>query len=227
MASQTLDTPSSSPIFSVPDGFWPGFVDELWGKRPAVFKRPFRGELASSDEVLAALQTLAGRLRQGDERIAYRMNVRGTPTRAPEAFLPEASDSSFAGFVQRLRARESDFGLIVNTFQALHEDIWRRSLHFLSGLYARVGIPFGGALINLFTGNYRESFLGFHKDDQDVFTFVIEGHKRLLAWPFETFRDLAGLTDNRGSARRRSRRGCASGSAGSSGGRSDSPRSPR
>src|SRR5436853_158779 len=82
---------------------------------------------------------------------------------------------------------------VPNAFQALHEGIWRRSLGFLEGLYGEVGIPYGGALIDLITGSYTRSFLGFHKDDQDVFTFVIEGNKRLVAWPFETFRDVAGL----------------------------------
>jgi hypothetical protein len=176
----------------VPADFWAPFVAEHWGKRPAVFRRPFSGALADGSEVFAALLELASRLRDCDERIAFRFNRGGTPVDDAAAFLPGRRDQDLKSYLGRL-STGGEFGIIVNSFQALHEGVWRRSLGFLAGLYQQVGMPCGGALIDLFTGNYSESFLGFHKDDQDVFTFVVEGKKRLLAWPFETFKDIAGL----------------------------------
>jgi hypothetical protein len=41
--------------------------------------------------------------------------------------------------------------------------------------------------------NHKVSFFRLHKDAQDVFTFVIDGWRRFLLWPFATFAGTAGL----------------------------------
>lgn len=153
--------------------------------------------LATNDAIFTTLLELEQRLARGDRRIDYRFHRGEKPVEAPEPYLPRSKDRSLRTYVQRVAAEVApeSFGVVVNAVQALDAAIWQRAARFLAGLYAEVGIPSGGSLIDLFFGNYRRSFLDFHKDDQDVFTFIIDGEKRILLWPFETFRDVAGLSD--------------------------------
>jgi hypothetical protein len=46
--------------------------------------------------------------------------------------------------------------------------------------------------------NHEVSFFRLHKDAEDVFTFVVEGHRRFLLWPFDTFAGTAGLSASEG-----------------------------
>jgi len=58
---------------------------------------------------------------------------------------------------------------------------------FLRGLYAETGFPLGGTDVNIFAGNYCQTPFGVHRDGQDIFTWVVEGRKKFLLWPEESF----------------------------------------
>ncbi len=176
------------------ESFWSRFVGEHWQRSPVAYRQPFDSRLAAPDDILAGLLYLGRRLAEGDRSIDFRFMRLGLPPPDPEAYLPRAGDASCQAYVERLQAALAgdDFGIIVNDFQALSPVVWEGLLGFLDGLYARVGVPAGGAVTDLFMGDYKKTYLGLHKDSQDVFTFVVEGEKRALLWPFELLQAASG-----------------------------------
>jgi len=171
---------------------WDGFVQRHHTKEPTVWRHAFAEPFAQMSEVFDWLLLAATRCEQGDDRIPYRLYSSGA--RLPDAagHLPRRSDGSVAGYLDRLDRELGQVGLLVNELQAVHPAVWLRSIDFLRALYARVGMPAGYALLDIFSGSYTKGFFGVHKDDQDVFTIVLEGKKRLLVWPFEALADLPG-----------------------------------
>lgn len=170
---------------------WKTFVRHHHGRRPTVFRDVLDRPLASSGEVFEAfLALMSGEHRSSALRIA------GNGQRQLDLdldMLPRSADRSVAGYVTRLSRRVSDPGIAVNHLQAGSSVLFGRVVPFLDALYSRIGVPTGGALLDLFAGTYRQSFVGLHKDEQDVFTFVLSGRKRFLLWPFETLADRFGV----------------------------------
>lgn len=169
------------------DSFWDPFVERHHGKEPAAWRGVFADPFVEMEDVFDWLLRAAERCRQGDRPQHYRLYSGSELLSDPVPHLPRPTDRSVAGYMTRLEAELGQVGLVVNELQATHPALWHRMLDFLRGLYARIGMPAAGALLDLFSGSYAKGFFGLHKDDQDVFTFVLEGEKRLLLWPFETF----------------------------------------
>ncbi len=119
-----------------------------------------------------------------------RMRLYGNGQELPlnAALLPRAGDANLAGWLERVQLR--DPGLVVNNVQCLRPEVWRWVRQLLGNLFAQE-MPAGGCSLEIFTGRYRQSFFGLHKDDQDVVTFVLEGTKVFYVWPFEVFSALA------------------------------------
>jgi 50S ribosomal protein L16 3-hydroxylase len=105
----------------------------------------------------------------------------------PTPFLPRAEHQSFAEYISFLRSslHGQRFGLVVNDLHRFHFDLWKSAQGFIKKVYSRLGQPTGGVSLDLFLGDYHRTPFGIHKDDQDVFTWVIEGNKRFHLWPFE------------------------------------------
>lgn len=171
-----------SARFAVEPGFWDAFVATYHGRRPGAWRRPFATPIARPDEAFSWL--LAAR----DEGLRVFAGADALDP-LPGALRPAPEDGGCAAYLRRLRAALGDAGAMANHLQALDAGLYNRLRAFLAGLYARAGAPSGGALLDLFLGAYRKSFLGLHKDEQDVFTFVVEGHKTFLVWPYEVFAD--------------------------------------
>lgn len=108
--------------------------------------------------------------------------------------LPNAADGSFAGWLDRVERTRGDTALIVNDFQAASLEMWRAARRVMSPLAEAIGVPAAGASWDLFSGRYARTAFGVHKDDQDVITLVVEGHKRFHLWPFEALAHLPGVT---------------------------------
>lgn len=89
-------------------------------------------------------------------------------------------------FRKRFGRDIQEVGLMVNNVQSLHPQLWNGASGFLDQLYSHIGFPVGGALMDLFYGNYRSSFFRLHKDTQEIFAFIVSGKKRIYAWPFDT-----------------------------------------
>ena len=74
--------------------------------------------------------------------------------------------------------------------------IWRNTLAVVHEYRRRIGQPVGGADVVLFFNHCEQSAFGIHKDTLENITFVIQGRKRFLTWPYELLQELGGRSDN-------------------------------
>ena len=161
------------------------FLDDIatdWHRSPRLFTTPSWSAWATPELVLDALRNIVRsvgvgwRLFAGEDQISR--NHKDALIRDEEATLAE--------YLARLGGERGLPGLIVNDIQAASPACWLSIAPLLSTLYAEYGMPFGGALVDLFFSGRSESFFGVHKDDQDVFMFVVAGCKRVELWRYET-----------------------------------------
>ena len=163
---------------------WARFLREHYRRRPAVFSGVLDQPLASGREAFAITRAGAVPSRSGrSPRLRHQEGTRPVAAEGPRE--PRASDRSVAGYLARLERDGGSYGYIVNDAQAASAPLFARMGGFLDALYTQIGMPTGGALLDLFAGHYRRPLLHPHKDEQDVFTFVVAGRKRFLAWPFD------------------------------------------
>lgn len=171
--------------------FWKEFVDRYWGRRPAVIRQPFAHAIASPEDVFGAMVAATNRLRADTQDFV--LTIDGVRVGADvERWLPRKKDRSLGRLTARMAGDlpGSSFAVFIRAFQLeLGWDFWLRVRHFLSGLYATVGVPADRAEIDLFAGTYERSRHGIHLDSADVFLFVIEGRKRIRLWPGSVFPD--------------------------------------
>ena len=187
----------------MPAEFWPRHLAEHPLDAPATLRAPLPAPLLQEPElwallVAAAESTRRGlprelRLYLGDARMVWRQTVeqRGL---AFFDLLPRPADRSLAGYGERLSRKHGAacFAIILNNCAALSPALWFRVRDFTHGLLEHVGFPAGGVDANLFAGNYRRTPFGVHTDDRDVFTWVVSGPKRFLAWPWQTLAKVLG-----------------------------------
>jgi hypothetical protein len=110
-------------------------------------------------------------------------------------WVPESDGTTLGEYATRIEQRVGDgvSGVMVSEVQALDWTICKRTMSFLYELQRRVGAPLGGATLDLFHATTQAGFTLLHKDSQDVITFILRGFKRFYLWPFEHFRNEAGL----------------------------------
>lgn len=159
--------------------------------QPRAWRRPLGGPPAAADEVFAWLRDAADDGTLAAARARLRVYNAAGPLEVRPAHYPRPHDATIAGWLARLGADHGECGVVVNNLQAASPAAWRAALALLALLH-RERAPVGGASFDLFTGAYRRGFFGVHKDDQDVVTFVVEGHKRFYLWPFERFAERPG-----------------------------------
>jgi len=191
-------------------------VRRYWGRRPTVIKQPFARAIVSPAELFAAMVAATDRL-EGDDH-DFALTIDGVRAGADvDRWMPARKDRSLAGLAQRIGGDlpGSTFALFVPAFQVeLGWDVWMRVRRFLSGLYARVGVPAHRAELDLFAGTYARTRRGIHLDSADVFCFVIEGRKRIRLWPGSAFPDRAFWYGYGGDDKRLSRSRCLDGEPG-------------
>jgi 50S ribosomal protein L16 3-hydroxylase len=180
---------ATTPSFSLDKSFWRSFAKTYWGRKPTVIRAPFSMPIVSPDEVFRGL--LAVRRRLNEPRDDFDLHIAGRRVVLDlERWLPRTSDGSLAAYQARLKrdGQSGQLALLVNEFQSeLSWTFYNRLRQFLHGLYEFVGVP-GRAELDLFTGNYRRTPLGVHRDEAEVFVFVVEGRKQFRLWPKEAFR---------------------------------------
>jgi hypothetical protein len=179
------------PGFSLEKAFWRNFTRAYWNRRPTVIRAPFATPIVTPREVFRGLLAARRRLRLGEPRDDLQLTIAGRRIVLHlDRWLPRAKDST----VERYHARVSlngaarDLSLLVYDFQ--QELGWAfqdRLRQFLHGLYEIVGVPPRAQAV-LFLGNYRRTAFGLHRDESDVFCFVVDGKKRFRLWPGEAFR---------------------------------------
>ena len=179
----------AQPAFS--RQFWAHFVEHHWEKRPLLLKRPLPTLLATPREVFRRLVKASERYRADDQDVLLRFNVEHALQQAEIGkYLPVMGDRSWSGYAARIHQQLNgrQFALAVNEYHAHDPQTWLRLREFLRGLYDFIGIPVHLTEPILFLGDYDKTPSGIHKDTSSTFAFVIEGKRRLLAWPDEFFR---------------------------------------
>lgn len=169
--------------------FWPRFRETHWNpRRPTVLKNPFVEFPFSETVLLRAMQNFQKGLAAGDERLRCMVDIDGKQAphrKALRTFLGGPADT-----FEEMEARNPkgrSLGLMVNDLQAIDPAIWHSVCAFLRDAHPHVDFPVARTVLDLFYGNYAASFLGLHKDTQEIFAFVVRGEKTLLAWPFDYF----------------------------------------
>jgi 50S ribosomal protein L16 3-hydroxylase len=185
--------------FQLPEPFWQEFIADYWGRKPGVFKRPSPVPFATPQDFYEVLVAAGGQLGGGAGLPGPRFYLDGQRgERAVADPLPLESDGSLDGYAARIQARfpGREFGIIVNSVHRLSERVWWRSLDVAQGLCRHVGQPAGGTDLVLFFNHCQRSAFGVHKDSLENITFVVQGRKRFLMWPFEVLQEAAGAPDN-------------------------------
>ena len=183
--------------------FWCHFAEQHWERAPLVLRRPLSEPLATPEQLFAIIVDASERYRQ-EGRVSgipsersgrIRLNVDNAVLLTDvERHLPLSSDGSLAGYTERMHHQFDGrpFELIVHQLQAYDAGLWRRLGRFIHGLYRHIGLPADKTEAVLFLRNHAATSFGIHQDDASVFMFVLQGKKRLLAWPDETFRGKEG-----------------------------------
>jgi len=180
---------ATEPGFSPKDGFWRTFTRTHWGRKPTVIRAPFSQPIVTPAEVFRGVVATRKRLRELTDSVDLRID--GTRVVLElERWLPRAGDKSLEGYQARLKRAGTggQLALLVNDFQEeLGCAFYDRVRQFLRGLYELTGVP-PRAEVDLFLGNYQRTPLGVHRDEAEVFCFVVEGKKRFRLWPREALR---------------------------------------
>jgi hypothetical protein len=144
---------------------------------------------ALTEDSLAVLQGVRCAWASGGQSILPRVYEGGQPVGFhPDRHLPKPAEA-LDGFLARLQRERSssDTGMVVEDAPVFAPALFLRIQAFLERLYARVGMPAGGAHSELFLGDYRSSFFSIHKDSLHTVTTVLHGRKRFLLWPSSVF----------------------------------------
>jgi 50S ribosomal protein L16 3-hydroxylase len=180
---------ASTPSFSLGKSFWRAFTKTYWGRKPTIIRAPFPMPIATPDDVFRGL--VAVRRRLGEPRDDLDLSIEGSRIVLDlERWLPRGDDASLAGYHARLKrdGAGEQLAMLVNEFQdELGWTFYTRLRQFLHGLYEIAGAP-PHAEVDVFLGNYLRTPLGVHRDEADVFCFVVEGKKQFRLWPKEAFR---------------------------------------
>lgn len=175
--------------FSLDKAFWRAFTRTYWNRRPTVIRAPFPMPIVTPAEVFRGV--VATRRRLGEPRDDLELMIGGRRIVLDlNRWLPEATDVSLQGYQARLKraGTAGELAMLVNDFQQeLGWTFYSRLRQFLQGLYEFTGVP-PQAELDLFLGNYRRTPLGVHRDEADVFCFVVDGKKKFRLWPGEVFR---------------------------------------
>ncbi|MGH7393242.1 MAG: hypothetical protein ACREM3_27865, partial [Candidatus Rokuibacteriota bacterium] len=186
------------PAFGLSSRRWGEFYRRDWERRGLVLEQPLAAPLATPAEAFRCLLRASEAYRAGDRSVPLEFCIEHARLLADvAAHLPTDSDGSPAGYAERMTRQLEGrrFGLVVEDFQAFDATLWLRLRQFLRGLFDRTGIPREAAKATLFLGNYRRTPFGLHRGRSSNFMFVVEGRKRILAWPDAFFRGKEDMTN--------------------------------
>jgi 50S ribosomal protein L16 3-hydroxylase len=189
---EEIDQAGAESEFALSSEFWQDFIENYWEKKPAIIKQPFARCLASSDEIFGALVKASDSFRAGDRSANMRFHTDHALLMSDVGkHIPSGQDRSVRSYARRVVQRMGcdKFDLMVNHLQVHNADLWLRLRAFFRPMYESVGFLPNNTEVVLFLRNYKATARGLHKDSASVFLFVIEGRKRMVAWPNEYFRD--------------------------------------
>jgi 50S ribosomal protein L16 3-hydroxylase len=190
--SAKTDRAGAGAEFALSREFWQDFIENYWEKKPTIIKQPFARCLASSDEIFGALVKASDSFRAGDRSANMRFHINHALLMSGVGkHIPSEEDGSIHSYANRVVHEMGcdKFDLMVNHLQVHNAEMWLRLRAFFRPVYESVGFLPNNTEVVLFLRNYKATARGLHKDSASVFLFVIEGRKRMIAWPNEYFKD--------------------------------------
>jgi hypothetical protein len=187
--------------------FWSSFRQRYWEAQAIVLRQALAQPLVTAAEALEGLVSAGERYRAGRRAAPLSFCIEQAAVQADVGlYLPERSDRSIAAYAERVGQRIGGqrFGLVVEDVQGDDARLWLRLREFVTNLYAVTGWPGEKAKASVFLGDYRHTPFGVHRDRSEVFTFVLHGRKRILAWPPGFFEGKEDMTNRLGYERYRS-----------------------
>lgn len=173
----------------MPWGGWQSFLVRYWEKEPVVLKDAIPAPLASPEEIFALiLSAFEAHGKESHSHIRFYAGRRCVCSGFEHFTTKE--DTSLESYGRRLAklTKEEGFGLVINSAQIYHAGIWTRARSFLRGLYQLIGIPVHVPEVVLFFGHYKSTPFGVHNDNEGVFSFTIQGEKKIRVWPPGAYR---------------------------------------
>ena len=192
--------------FGLSPDFWTRFHQQYWETAGVVLRQALARPLATAAEAFEGLVSAGERYRAGRRAAPMSFCIEHAVLQADVGLhLPAPVDASLEAFAERVtqQIRGQRFGLVAEDIQCDDARLWLRLREFVKNLYAVTGRPGDKAKASVFLGNYRNTPFGVHRDPSAVFTFVLHGHKRILAWPRAFFEDKEDMTNRLGYERYR------------------------
>src|SRR5262249_23765270 len=189
--SNSSSPPAMNESGALNEHFWRSFTHTYWNRTPTVIRAPFGDPLVRPADLFRAVVRARRRLRVPTDDVAVFVGRRRiVMKRELDTWLPRGEDRSLSVFFDRLRRMSpEEVAIYVSDFQAeLGWRFFQRIRSFLRGLYTIAGVPANLAEVDLFLGNYTKTPAGVHRDSATVFCFVVEGRKRIRAWPGHVIR---------------------------------------
>jgi hypothetical protein len=183
--------------FGLPASFWSRFHAEHWERRATVLRGLLPAALASPEEVFGWLVEASEAWRDNTGPLIPEFFVEHAQLLSDVGcYLPGPRDGSAAAWAARATAMLDGrrFGLAIDDLQVVPQ-LWLRLREFLRPLFALMGVPGEQVRATAFLGNYRRTPFGLHRGRPGSFMFVIDGHKRIRAWPDEFFQGKPDLTN--------------------------------
>jgi hypothetical protein len=172
-----------------PAGFWERFIAEHWGRKPGAFRGIAEGAFGDTRAHLDNVVRARARCEAGEDvlRIYRGARMVGANANLPAQLFARSDDASVRGYVERLKREleSDDVSCVLARYDRSSERVWLAMTQLLHELFSRLGMAPIEADPAVFFGCYRKTSFGVHKDDGDVVTFVLEGRKRFLLWPYE------------------------------------------
>ncbi|MGH7390881.1 MAG: JmjC domain-containing protein [Candidatus Rokuibacteriota bacterium] len=187
--------------------FWTYFREQYWEAQGVVLRQALARPLVTAAEAFEGLVRAGDRYRAGGRAAPISFCIEHAVAQADVgAHLPAPTDDSVATYADRVtrQIQGQRFGLVAEDIQADDARLWLRLREFVKNLYPVTGWPGEKAKASVFLGNYRNTPFGVHRDRSAVFTFVVHGRKRILAWPRRFFEDKEDMTNRLGYERYRS-----------------------
>lgn len=178
----------------LPDAFWDRFVADYWDRKAGVFPGAERAPLASpADAARGLLDLLADPRKHAQLSVMSGQGEKFDSGRFRTLDLAEGRQRAELGLEHVTRWLCEGLGCstvfaYVNRVHNVAAELWLKSRAFAHPLATRVGLPQVSLDLDFFFGNYQVTPTRIHRDAGNL-TFVLEGRKKFLVWPFETFLD--------------------------------------
>ncbi len=151
-------------------------------KKPGVFRNVLPDLIATPEEAFEGIRA-SWKRQETDIRSVYVNGRRLTPAEA-FTFQPRAEET-LEPYLSRITT-DQEVTFVIYGMQVHNPDLWIRSREFLSGLLPLIGVPIDVEL-ELFSGKYRVTPRGPHRDDASNLSWILKGEKTMLIWPPDFF----------------------------------------